>query len=713
VKQRLALPIVLVACSWLREYSGPHDPREPAPLAIEELQPGVMPPCTATLRPVIGDARWRPSVSGGVGVVDVRGEPRLTIDDYAVLAWSPDAARLAVADRKAVVIWSARDGALLDLVPYGVGDVAVASIAWSRDGRWIALSGSQRRGGSDAPSLLLVELAAGKASRLHVIDLASSDRGGYRGVAAGVLSRAEPLAARGATVRVSAKHDAVELVDSSGAVRTVSAYDPESALALVDGGARLLVARPGKLSVFDLPAGTLVREVPLPGTEMVALSPDGRRVAGWTLARVQFLGKRAGAQAAPAKPLPTPFIAMWDVASGRQLWQDTTRCCDTWEFSAEGQWLVPPWHRLGSELIATATGHVMTYPGRVMSVSPNGQLAAIATRDGLELWTTAGKLAVGPVRGPVVVARGANGAVAEVLARAQPLSRGIVIDLGTGASVLEVGNRCTTVFDARTTSDQHGFAFSDDGSQLYAARWSEAGSDASLVRVADGQSLRAIHASGNHRVIASPTLARFVVEVAAGVRIVDASTGREVASAPAPRVSYSRGPGLVWDVRDPDGERTSHFGSLVVDANGRHLVGSTALHNDVVTIWDLQNVGRTIDLSVRGIVSVLAISADGAHIAAADRDGHVTAWSGSAHSPRTLPESRGWIRALAFSPTSKLLATGSDDGTVRIIDMTNGSSLGEATLAADRPYLLTWLDARTLVVDSARHLVITLSMNAR
>jgi WD40 repeat protein len=704
-----AVLVAMVACSWPRSYSGPHDPRVPGALAIETAQPAALPPCTATPRPVIGDARWKPTVSGGVAVVELRGEPRLTLDEYAVAAWSPDSAELAVADRKAVAVWSARDGALIDLVPYGAAEVTVGSVAWSRDGHSIAMSGSQKHGGKDVPIQLLFERGAG----LHVIDPTGPDRGGHGAVATRVLSRAERFAGRGVTVRISAKRDAIELVDGSGAARTISAYDPESAFEVVDAGGRLEIARPGKLSVFDLPAGTLVREVPLPGAEMVALSSDGRRVAGWTLARGVFLGERAGAPPAPPTPIPQPFLAMWDVESGSQLWRDTSRCCDSWVFSEDGQWLAPTWGRLGSELIATATGHVVTYPGRVLSVSPDGKLAAISTRDGLELWTTAGKPAVAPVRAPVVVARGANGAVAELLARTQTLAPGILIDLGTGASALEVGGRCTTVFDPRRTSDGHEFAFSGDGSQLYAARWSDAGTDASVVRVADGTSLHAIHAPGNHRVIASPALARFVFEVAAGVRIIDAPTGRELASAPAPRVGYSRGPGQVWDVRDPDGERISHFGSLVVDPDGRHLVGATDLRGEAVTIWDLQDVRGTIDLPVRGLISALAMSADGAHIATGERDGHVSGWSSARHLARTLPHSRGWIRSLAFSPNSKLLATGSDDGSVRIIDMTDGSARGDAILVADRPLLLTWLDDHTLVIDSARRLVITLTVNVQ
>ena len=125
---------------------------------------------------------------------------------------------------------------------------------------------------------------------------------------------------------------------------------------------------------------------------------------------------------------------------------------------------------------------------------------------------------------------------------------------------------------------------------------SAAGTDAAVVRVADGQPLHAIRAPGARRVVVAPALARFVFEVEAGVRIVDATTGREVASAPAPRVTYSRGPGLVWDVRDPDGERTSQFSELIAAPDGTHLVGATELRGDVVTLWDLRDVTRTIDL---------------------------------------------------------------------------------------------------------------------
>jgi WD40 repeat protein len=652
---------------WPRSYSGPVAPRSPASLAIEPASLATT-PCAVKAPPVLDDARWRPALTGPVRLIEMRGDPRLSVDESALATWSADASRLAVVDKKAVLIWRARDGSLLDLVPYQAGDTSVTSRAWSDDGGRIAVGGPQ---------------PGGAAGALH---------------------------GRGVLVRVTADHHAIELVAASGAVRRLCAYDEESSLALVDGGARLLVARPGVLEVYELPTGTRTRELPLPGSEMVVVSSDGRRVAGWTLARVELLGERTGAPAPPPRPPPARFLAVWDVATGARLWRDTTRCCDAWDVSADGRWLVPPWHRLGSEIIATATGHVVTFPGRVLAVSPDGKLAAIAIRDGLELWTTAGKPAVAPAHGAVVLARGPRGAAVEQLADPRTLAPGIVIDRGTGASVLAAGSRCTTLFAGGTRSAGHTFAFSADGSQLYAVASSASGTDAAVVRVADGQLLRSIRALGAGGVVVAPALARFVFEVEAGVRIVDATTGREVASAPAPRVTYSRGPGLVWDVRDPDGERTSHFGVLIAAPDGTHLVGATELRGDVVTLWDLRDVTRTIDLPVRGLVSALAISGNGTYIAAADRDGRVTAWTGPAHTVRSLPASHGWVRALAFSPNGTRLATGSDDGSVTIIDLTTGSAVASATLVADRPTLVTWLDAHTLAIDSARHLEFELGL---
>ena len=668
VTRRFALLLVVGACFWPRSYSGPVDPRAPEALTIEPAQPAAPAPCTLPPPPPIEDERWRPSLMGAVGLAGMRGDPRLTVDETATVTWSADAGKLAVVDKKAVAIWRARDGALLDLVPYRAGATSVASSAWSEDGGRIAIAGPPLSG------------AAG------------------------------PLHGRGATVRVTATHDAIELVDPSGTARRLCAYDQESALALVDGGARLLVAHPGKLEVYDLPTGTRVREVALPGTEMVVLSPDGRRVAGWTLPRVELLGERAGEPAAPARPVPEGFLAVWDVATGKQLWLDPKRCCDAWDFSADGQWLVPPWHRLGSELVAAATGHVVTFPGRVLSISPDSKLVVAGMRDGLELWSTAGKPVLAPAHGAVVLARGPGGAVVEQLPSPQPLSTGIIIDLGAGPAVLAAGGQCTSLFADRKMSDEHAVAFSPDGSRLYLARWSAAGTDLAVVSVGDRKTLHAMHIPGGHRVVIAPALARFVVEVAGGVRIVDAVTGREVASAPAPRVAYSPGPGLVWDIRDPNGQRTSRFGDLVATADGAHLVGWTDLRGEVVTIWDLREVGRTIDLPVSGTLSALAVSASGEHIAAADREGRVTGWTGPAHAIRTLPGSHAWGRALAFSPDSALLASASDDGTITVIDMRSGSAIGRATLVADRPVRVTWGDTHTLVVDSARHLVFELTV---
>jgi len=716
------IAFVLAGCHLLRRgYEGPVAPRVPGPLALEVDPAADATPCHASAPSVVGDPRWKPRASGALAVVDVRGEPRLTFDRFAAAAWSHDGTLFATADRDAVALWRSRDGALADLLEYPGGALSVSSVAVSASGRWIAVDGTHGDGGGGAVTIVF------DRDRAAVVRVRTLERSlgalAFIGDTAVLHGTTEDLDVarwtvtpwRGVATRgvfVSQRGGAIELVDAATAKVHRLPFDSLSSMAITEGGTRIAVARPGALVIYALPEGTVVRDVPLPGSEHVVISPDGRRVAGWTLARVVLLGERTGARPQPPRPVapqPKAFLAMWDVASGRELWRDSTRCCERWEFTDDGEWLQPGFGRLGSELVRASSGQVVAFPGRLLPASPRGTLVPLISGDGFELWSTGGVRKIAPPHAGEVVARSVNGATVVHRAAPSPLGRGISIELGHGPEVLVVGERCTITFPHGGSEDL--FAFSPDGAELYGAHPARGTTAVGLWSVGDGRLVHAMHSNTQHRVSPMPARGRFAFDVDAGVRIVDARTGREVTAAPAPRVRYSDGPGLVWDVRDPDGERTSTFGLLTATPDGRYLIGSTSLREAVVTIWDLVDPRRTLDLPVPGIVSALAVSADGKRIAAGNRAGRIAVWTRPDPVARPASNANGWVRSLAFSPDGTWLAAGSDDGVVRVTEA--GGTLGTLALVADRPQRLTWLDDHTLVIDTARHLVVTTTITQR
>jgi WD40 repeat protein len=113
----------------------------------------------------------------------------------------------------------------------------------------------------------------------------------------------------------------------------------------------------------------------------------------------------------------------------------------------------------------------------------------------------------------------------------------------------------------------------------------------------------------------------------------------------------------------------------VFSADGRRVV--TAADDGAVRVFDLRS--RKQATPARFVSPAPNVLATGPHeLVAAASGAHVVTWStGSPAAPATLKGHRGNVNSLAFDPTGRLLASGSQDGTIRIWD-----ARGHALVAA-------------------------------
>jgi WD40 repeat protein/DNA-binding SARP family transcriptional activator len=122
--------------------------------------------------------------------------------------------------------------------------------------------------------------------------------------------------------------------------------------------------------------------------------------------------------------------------------------------------------------------------------------------------------------------------------------------------------------------------------------------------------------------------------------------------------------------RDRELSDHAETSSVQLSPGGRQIV--SASWDDRVLLWDVASGRPTAVPSLPGDKYAAAIDATGRHIAIGGATALVLqAPDGSAR--RRLRGHRGYVNALAFSPDSRHLLTGSDDGTARVWNVRTGA----------------------------------------
>jgi WD40 repeat protein len=169
---------------------------------------------------------------------------------------------------------------------------------------------------------------------------------------------------------------------------------------------------------------------------------------------------------------------------------------------------------------------------------------------------------------------------------------------------------------------------------------------------------------------------------------------------------------FLWNTvsRQPIGNpligHTSSVTGLIFSADGKKLFSAGG--NEMIE-WDLQSSQRqSIPMKVDDVNIVSAFSLDRKHLATASVNAvnaisTITLWDLTTNQPTdtTLIKSNGLIKALAFSPDGKYLASGGDNEIITIWDVATHQPLGLSINAETMVYCLVFSpDSKTLAVGT-------------
>jgi WD40 repeat protein/tRNA A-37 threonylcarbamoyl transferase component Bud32 len=588
------------------------------------------------------------------------------------IAISPDGETLAVLDGGVgVLFFDPRTYRQIgDPVP--TGDFGEGSLAYSPDGRTLALGGDHGVRLVDARTHeALAETAVGGiATRLEFT------RDGSRLVV--LVAPGEKTGLGGADAEITIR-DAVTLDRIGVSIEPeafVGAYvgfyyaSPQFALT-ADDRSVITASEDGELAWWDLRSGRKTRTLPIePGLHALALSPNGRTVAVGIERGIQLVDESAGrARTASGGPAGSPgwllfspdgetfvsthrdgTVALWDVESGtpRETLRGHSNSVQQPVFASDGDtlytvshdgtaiaWDLTGYGRLGRSFRFThdRTFSAQGYDGHPGRFSPDGRLIAVGLKE-----------------------------------------QGVA--LLDARELRQVGTPLL-----RTGGEVKSLAFSPDGRTLAAA-----GPDDALTLWDVGSRSRLLGPirPGGVSVSFSPDGRTLATASGSGITLWDAATGArlgEIGAGEASDLSFSA-----------DGSRIAF---VRPDESGAE-VWDVARRSQIAAVESLRASSGLFDFSV-------ALSPNGRTVAVGGFDRVVRLWDvGTEELLHELDQGGTGSFALEFSPDGRVLAVSGYEPVASLWDVASGAQIGPKLTAGDRRTMVDLSsDGRSMLTTNA------------
>lgn len=462
------------------------------------------------------------------------------------------------------------------------------------------------------------------------------------------------------------------------------AFSPDGRFVLTGGEAAI---------VWDAATGQELRRFAedSPYVDSVAFSPDGR---------FALTGEEAG------MPLSPLTIRLWEVSTGRAVrrfeWSTRAdRAPVAPSFSPDGR-LILSGGGEAAVLWDTTTGQeqqrLVGYVAAVEAValSPDGRFAVIGSGNAAQLWELASGREVQRFRGPAERVQ----AVAFAPDGHSVLTGGVPPVWGERRTIglwnIASGQEVQRFTPASRLEMVYAVAFSPDGHFILTT----SGNAALLWEVATGQVMRRFEGpfmttmwavafspdgqsvlTGNSGIATAPSVCRWAVNTGQLIHcFVQPSSSSSGLQAPLGfQVNMREGPPVL--AFSPDGR-------FVATSHKRSFMGSVAMP---VSVWNAENGQRTQLFTSPAPVNAVTFSPDSKSLLTGGEDGVARLWERRGEQEkRSLTGHAGKVNTVEFAPTGRFIITGAADGTTRLWDTATGRELCR---------LLSFADGTWVVVD--------------